>query len=159
MTGTTHFCLRYPERVSNSTSDWNSRCILHQDFIRLPFQRSVKQMKCSVLQLSPSFYPQNRSSFPKSVLAEFCGLETYEKSMETDESSIQRCETVIEAAKNILWLGVVDAVLWRFTGSSSFKTIWISHEFWVHGIQLVLISWMNFYFVDRKEKIIELQTI
>jgi hypothetical protein len=56
----------------------------------------------SVLQLSPPSYPHNRSSLPKSVLAEFRGLGTYEKSMETDASSIRRWETVIGAAKNLL---------------------------------------------------------
>jgi hypothetical protein len=37
-------------------------------------------------------------------------------------------ETVIGVAKNRLRLGVVDVALWNFTNSSSFKTIWISHE-------------------------------
>jgi hypothetical protein len=113
----------------------------------------------SVLQWSPPSYPQNRSSLPKSVLAEFHGLAAHHESIETDGNSIRQCETVIGAAKNRLRLAVVDAALWRFTNSSLLKTIWISREFWVHGIQLVLISRVSFYFTERKGEIIEVQTI
>jgi len=35
----------------------------------------------------------------------------------------------------------------------------IPHEFRVHGIQLVLISGVSFYFVDRKGEIIEVMSI
>jgi hypothetical protein len=110
-------------------------------------------MKWSVLQLSPPSYPQNRRSLSKSVLAGFHGLGTHEESMET------QFETVIGVAKNRLRLGVVDVALWNFTNSSSFKTIWISHEFWVHGIQLVLISGVSFYFAKKTGEIIEVQII
>jgi len=60
-------------------------------------------------------------------------------------------ETVIGAAKNCSRLDVVDTAPQRFTNSSSFKIIRISHEFRVHGIQLVLISEVSFYFVGRCE--------
>ncbi len=66
---------------------------------------------------------------------------------------------MIGAAKNRFRLDVVDAGLWRFTDSSSFKTISISQEFRVHGIQLVLISGVSFYFAERKGKIIEVLII
>ena len=52
----------------------------------------------SVLQLSPPFSTQNRSSFPKSVLAKFRGLEIDKEFLEIDENSIQHCETVTEIA-------------------------------------------------------------
>jgi len=42
-----------------------------------------------VLQLSPPSYPQNRSSLPKSVLAEFHGFGTHEKSMETQFNNVK----------------------------------------------------------------------
>ncbi len=53
----------------------------------------------SVLQLYPPSYSQNRSSLPKSVLAEFHG------------NSIRQCETVIGVPKNRLQLDMVDAAL------------------------------------------------
>jgi hypothetical protein len=79
--------------------------------------------------------------------------------METDVNSIRQCETVTGAANNRPRLNVVDPAPWRFTNSSSFEIIWISHEFWIYGIQLVLISGVNFYFVSRKETIVEVLTI
>jgi hypothetical protein len=65
----------------------------------------------SVLQLSPPSSLQNRSSLPKSVLAEFHGLGIHEEFMETDWNSIPQCETAIGAANNRLRLGVIDAAL------------------------------------------------
>jgi hypothetical protein len=79
--------------------------------------------------------------------------------METDVNSIRQCETVTGAANNRPRLNVVDPAPWRFKNSSSFEIIWISHEFWIYGIQLVLISGVNFYFVSRKETIVEVLTI
>jgi hypothetical protein len=79
--------------------------------------------------------------------------------METDGNSMRQCESVIGVTKNRLRLGVVDAVLWDFTNSSSFKIIWVSHEVGVHGIQLVLISEVSFYFAERKGETIDVQTI
>jgi hypothetical protein len=43
----------------------------------------------SVFQLSPPAYPQNRSSLPKSVLAEFHRLGTHEESMETQFDNVK----------------------------------------------------------------------
>jgi hypothetical protein len=76
-----------------------------------------------VVQLALPSYPQNRSSLPKLVQAEFHGLGTHEEFMETDGNSIRQRETVIEAAKNYFRLGVVDAALWHFTSNLLFKTM------------------------------------
>jgi len=143
------FRLNHPWILSDTAyidcSVWDISYCWHGNTIGLPFKRSV-------LQLSPASYPQNRSSLPKSVLAEFHGLGTYEEFMETDGNSTRQCETVIEAAKNHFRPGVVDTALRHLTNNSLFKTVWISHEFWVHGIQLVLLSEVrvSFYFAESK---------
>ena len=113
----------------------------------------------SVLQLSPPSSPQNTSSLQKSVLAEFNGLAIHKESMETDRNWIWQCEALTGAVNNRALSGSVDAASQHFTNSSFFKIIWISHEFRIHGIQLVLISGMSFNFVERKRAIIKVLTI
>jgi hypothetical protein len=97
----------------------------------------------SVLQWSSPSYPQNRRSLSKSVLAGFHGLGTHEESMETQFDSLKLWLESLRTISDWVWLMPLCA---------------ISHEFWIHGIQLLLISGVSFYFA-KKEKIIEVQTI
>ncbi len=116
-------------------------------------------IKRAVHQLLSLSSPQYSSSLSKSGPDELYGLEIHEASMENDGNSTRQCESMIGTANNHLRFGVVDTPLWCFTNSSSFKTIWISHEFRIHRIQPVLISRMSFYFVKSKRAIIDVLSI
>jgi hypothetical protein len=97
----------------------------------------------SVLQLSsPS--SQNRSSLPKLVKAEFHGFRIHEK--------LHRAASTTPSRRWFLTTPIT-------VSNCRIGFPWIPHEFRVHGIPLVLISRVIFYFVDRKEKIIEVLTI